>query len=125
MRRGGANAPPRALDYSILRRNDMKMNLFTLVTSLALAVPLMAGLAGAVGIQDEALKVDLNRAGVEELMKLPGVGEKVAERIVAYREEHDGFKAPEELMNVRGIGEKTYLKIESYLMVSPESSKKK
>jgi len=100
----------------------MKVNLMALVTSLALAMPLMAG---AVVVQEEGLKVDLNRAGVEELMKLPGVGEKVAERIVSYRDENGGFDAPEELMNVRGIGEKTYLKLESYLTVSKESRKKK
>lgn len=103
----------------------MKLNFLALVTSLALALPFMATVAGAVGAQEETLKVDLNRAGIEELMKLPGVGEKVAQRIVAYREEHGGFQAPEELMNVRGIGEKTYLKIESYLTVSKESRNKK
>ncbi len=100
----------------------MKLKLMVLIASLALAVPVMAG---AVVVQDEELKVDLNRAGVEELMKLPGVGEKVAERIVSYRDENGGFDAPEELMNVRGIGEKTYLKLESYLTVSKESRKKK
>ena len=103
----------------------MRIKLMALVTSLALAVPCMMGVAGAAGVQNEQLKVDLNRAGAEELMKLPGVGEKVAERIVSYREEHGGFDAPEELMNVRGIGEKTYLKLEPYLTVSKETRKKK
>ena len=96
----------------------MKAKLIALVASVALALPLLAG--AAVG-QDEELKVDLNRAGVEELVKLPGIGEVVAERIVNYRTEHGGFEAPEELMNVRGIGEKTYLKLESYLTVSKET----
>ena len=63
----------------------------------------------------------MNRATIEELMELPGVGEKVAERIVSYREENGCFEEPKELMNVRGIGEKTYLKLESYLTVSEET----
>lgn len=50
--------------------------------------------------------LDLNRATVEELMTLPGVGEVLAERILAYREEHGPFTSAEELLNVSGIGEK-------------------
>ena len=110
----------------------MQKKALVLWTSLALAMPLMAltnGLASAetVGISQDAQepiqKVDLNQAGVEELMELPGIGEKVAARIVRYREENGPFQAPEELMNVRGIGEKTYLKLESRLTVTTERKK--
>ncbi len=96
----------------------MKSKLIAVVTSVAVALPLLAGAAVA---QDDELKVDLNRAGIEELVKLPGVGEIVAQRIVNYREENGAFQATEELMNVRGIGEKTYLKLEPYLTVSEET----
>lgn len=98
----------------------MKSKLIAFLASAALVLPV---LTGAVLAQDEELKVDLNRAGIEELVKLPGIGEVVAARIVSYRTENGGFDAPEELMNVRGIGEKTYLKIESYLTVSKAPSK--
>ena len=50
--------------------------------------------------------VDLNRATLNDLEKLPGVGPKMAERIVAYRAENGGFKSVDDLDNVRGIGEK-------------------
>ena len=50
--------------------------------------------------------LDLNTAPAEELAKLPGIGEALAERIVSYREEHGPFEAVEDLMNVSGIGEK-------------------
>ncbi len=56
-------------------------------------------------------KVDINSAGVEELMSLPGIGEVLARRIVAYREEHGPFKRVDELGNVEGIGEKTIERI--------------
>ena len=50
--------------------------------------------------------LDLNTATKEELMALPGVGEVLAERILAYRAEHGPFTCVEELGNVSGIGEK-------------------
>ena len=39
-------------------------------------------------------------------MALPGIGEVLAERIVAYREENGNFSSPEELLNVEGVGKK-------------------
>ena len=48
--------------------------------------------------------VSLNSATAEELMELKGVGEVTAQAIVAYREEHGGFKDVEELLEVSGIG---------------------
>ena len=55
---------------------------------------------------DSGFPVNINTAGVRELMLLPGIGEVFAQRIVAYRDTHGPFQAPEELMNVEGIGEK-------------------
>ena len=48
--------------------------------------------------------VSLNNATAEELTELKGVGEVTAQAIVAYREEHGGFKDVEELLEVSGIG---------------------
>jgi competence protein ComEA len=50
--------------------------------------------------------IDLNRAGVDELEGLPGVGPVLAERIVAYRTDHGPFQAIEDLLSVSGIGER-------------------
>ena len=48
--------------------------------------------------------VNINTADVKELMKLEGVGRRVAEKIVEYRDSHGPFKKPEELRKVEGIG---------------------
>jgi competence protein ComEA len=50
--------------------------------------------------------LDLNQARLEELMELPGIGEKLAKRVVEYRKTHGGFRSVEDLRKVRGIGEK-------------------
>ena len=50
--------------------------------------------------------VDLNKATQAELEVLPGVGPKMAERILAYRVENGGFKSIDQLDEVKGIGEK-------------------
>lgn len=50
--------------------------------------------------------VDLNRAGKNELMALPGIGPTLAERIVNHRSAAGRFRTVDDLLNVRGIGRK-------------------
>jgi competence protein ComEA len=76
-----------------------------------------------------AVQVNLNTATVADLQGLPGVGAKVAARIVEYRQKQGPFKRIEELMNVQGIGEKSFLKLRPQLTVgvktdTPQSSQK-
>lgn len=52
--------------------------------------------------------VNINSAGKEALMSLPGIGEALAERIIAYRQENGPFVAKDALMDVPGIGEGKY-----------------
>ena len=55
--------------------------------------------------------INLNTAPKEELMKLPGIGETTAERIVQYRRDHGPFSTLEDVMNVKGIGKKKFERI--------------
>jgi competence ComEA-like helix-hairpin-helix protein len=64
-------------------------------------------------------KVDLNTASADELAQLPGIGPKMAKRIVEYRETVRSFEEPEELMAVPGIARETYRRLADRLTVSP------
>ena len=50
--------------------------------------------------------LSLNTATVEQLDELDGIGPLTAQKIVAYREQHGGFRSVSELDRVPGIGEK-------------------
>lgn len=90
-------------------------------TSMALAFALVVTLSAAPQRAPHAPQrpVNLNTATVTELMQLPRVGQKTAERIVSFRKQHGGFLRPEELMNVKGIGEKSYAKLKTFLVTTP------
>ncbi|HEY3161556.1 MAG TPA: helix-hairpin-helix domain-containing protein [Vicinamibacterales bacterium] len=65
-----------------------------------------------------AAPVNLNTATPEQLATIPGVGPKMAERIIDYRQKNGGFKKIEDLMNVSGVGEKSFLKMKPLITVT-------
>lgn len=52
----------------------------------------------------QPLYIDINSADAETLCRLNGIGKKLAEDIISYRNEHGSFRNIEEIMNVYGIG---------------------
>lgn len=72
-----------------------------------------------VPIASGADKVNINTGDKEQLMTLKGVGEALAERIIAYRQDHP-FQTSEEIMNVKGIGEKIYQTNKDRIIVKDE-----
>ncbi len=66
-------------------------------------------------------RVDVNSADWPEIAQLPGVGETLARRIVAFRRENGPFTRPEDLLKVPGLGLKTLTKLRPYFSFSGES----
>lgn len=70
--------------------------------------------------REVSFQVDLNAAEWPELAQLPGIGEVLAQRIVASREEEGPFHGPEALTRVHGIGPKTVEAVRPFL-ASPDA----
>jgi competence protein ComEA len=64
-----------------------------------------------------SIPLDLNGASVEDLCLIPGIGESLAQEIVAYRERRRGFQSVEELKNVKGIGSKKLSSLKNFFIV--------
>lgn len=70
------------------------------------------------------LHIDINRAGASELEKLPRIGPKTAERILAFRDAYGAFRSVNDLQQVKGIGPKTLelLRPHVYVGASPPAA---
>jgi competence protein ComEA len=68
---------------------------------------------------EQSLKklININLAGKEELMNLPGIGEAKAASIIEYRSANGHFQTIEELMKIPGIKEGLFNKVSSYITV--------
>lgn len=62
--------------------------------------------------------IDLNHASLAELTQLPGIGQKRAEAIVAFREAHGGFQSIAQLMKIKGIGRAMLRKLRPLVTIS-------
>jgi len=101
----------------------MMKRIVATAVAVAFALTLAGGLAVAAAKPAPAGKVNINTASAEQLTVLPGIGPKLAARIVEYRQKSGAFKSVAELMNVRGVGEKNLKKIEQYLSTGDSAAR--
>lgn len=69
------------------------------------------------GEESKGHQININDATVEELDKLPGVGEATANKIVNHRSEKGEFKSIDEIKNVNGIGDKKFEEMKNLICV--------
>ena len=70
----------------------------------------------------EGERINLNEADLYDLQRLPGIGEKRAGDILAYRQENGPFESVEELMQINGIGEGILEELRNYVTLGAEES---
>jgi len=69
----------------------------------------------------DAQRLDINRATVEELQALPGIGEVLARRVVERRTARGSFNTVEDLLEVKGIGEKRLNSLRPLILVGNQT----
>lgn len=62
-------------------------------------------------------KISINTAELEELKKIPGLGESKAKSIIEYRQKNGKFEKIEDITNVSGIGKTTFEKLKDYITI--------
>ena len=60
--------------------------------------------------------ININKASIDELVKLPGVGKVTAKKIISYRSDHK-FETIEDIIKVKGIGQKKFEKMKDFIKV--------
>ena len=76
-----------------------------------------SGAASASQTNQKEPCLNLNTATAGELIKLPGIGEVIAKKIIDYRERHGGFRRPEEIIIIEGFSERKYRAIAGMICV--------
>lgn len=74
-------------------------------------------LGASAALAAESKPVNVNTAGMAELMSIKGIGEAKARAIIEHREKHGPFRNVDELKNVSGIGEKLLATLRSQVTV--------
>ena len=64
-------------------------------------------------------KVNINKAGIKELEKIPLIGPKTAQEIVNYRKSHKSFNSLQDLGSIEGIGKKKLNIIKKFIVFKP------
>lgn len=107
----------------------MSMAKITAVALVFLTLAVVLSPALSLAAEDSTLSVkrltgvlNINQATASQFMRLRGMNEELANKIVAYREAKGEFKKIEDLMKVEGFTEKFYNMNQRYLAISGETT---
>lgn len=105
------NADTGALNLARKVEDGEKIHVPTFETARASGSSVGVPVSSKGEVKRESNLVNVNKASLEELERLPGIGKSIAQRIIEYREKNGPFREPSDLLKVKGIGEKKLEKI--------------
>ncbi|HXF49193.1 MAG TPA: helix-hairpin-helix domain-containing protein [Verrucomicrobiae bacterium] len=108
--------------FNLYKQNNRAVSPGLLLSTLEAPPSHFAVLPKENAVSDFA-PLDLNRAELAELERLPGIGPALAQRIVEYRAKNGPFKNVRELLRVAGIGPKKLAELASRVRVTPTSER--
>lgn len=72
---------------------------------------------------EEKFPININTAGLQDLERIPGIGQVMATRIVQYRDSHGKFVSLEDIKKVKGIGNKKFEMMKNYITLNIQEYK--
>ncbi|HDZ77216.1 MAG TPA: helix-hairpin-helix domain-containing protein [Candidatus Omnitrophica bacterium] len=94
--------------------------LLGLVLSFLFKAAPSAGRIYAASFDTETSRININSAGKEQLITLPGIGPKIAEKIIDYREKEGKIYDIKELKQINGIGDKKIENMKPFLIIDSQ-----
>ena len=106
-------------EFSNINNNDMDIcyiNSFDMSKCLKAGYSLIVTDKFKIENENNSL-ININKATINELVTLPGIGEAKAKAIISYRENYGLFKSIEDLKKVKGIGDTIFDNIKNYIAI--------
>lgn len=72
---------------------------------------------GSLKSMEGGIRININTAELEELVKLPGIGSVIGNRIIEYRRTEGLFEDIRDIMKVRGIGEVLFDRLKNFIII--------
>ena len=67
-----------------------------------------------IALDTPEIRMDINRVSLEDLLRTKAMTEKLAKKLIDYRNEHGAFSTLEQIKEIKGIGECRYKKLEEF-----------
>ena len=105
--------------WTAWRKNMKFLSLIVILLGLAIASPSYAvdNTSATASELSKAAMININKATIDQLITLPGIGKSKAQAIVDYRDKQGAFKSVTELTQVKGIGTKLLAKLEGKVVL--------
>jgi len=97
--------------------NTKKISTLLVILAMAIVSTVSVSAAEKPAAASGDKLVNINTADAGQLVNLPQIGPKMAQRILEFRKSNGNFKRPQDLMKVKGIGEKVFAKLQPLITI--------